>query len=297
MMKILFNRNFTFTLGFAAGLVFGSSMEIFSFLNMPILMLIMTLSFTETDFSPFKDLKKSSVPFMGGVFLNYFMIFFVVLLLGRLFGIEGELWAGLVLTAATPPGLAIMPFTAVVGGSMFYATAATLSAFLAALLLTPWLTAVFIGNNAISYISIARLLVLLLLIPLFIGRICRKVGLGPFAMKIHGPVVNLGFGIIFAIILGVNRNLILLSPEYFIKLLLISAITIFGLAYAAKYILSKKNTDKATGKSIVLTSTVKNSIFGATAGLALLGPEGALPGTIFTLVTLLYLMFVDKILS
>ncbi|MGM0568977.1 MAG: hypothetical protein ACQESB_07175 [Elusimicrobiota bacterium] len=55
--------------------------------------------------------------------------------------------------------------------------------------------------------------------------------------------------------------------------------------------------DEATKKSIILTSTIKNSIFGATAGLALLGPEGALPGTVFTLVTLIYLILVDKILA
>ncbi len=272
-------------------------MEIFSFLNMPILILIMTLSFTETDFSAFKNLKKSRDPFLAGILINYCLIFFMFLFLGRLFKIEGELWAGLVLTAATPPGLAIMPFASVVGGNMFFATAATLSAFIATLLFTPGLTAFFIGSNAISYLSLLRMLFYLIIIPLILGLILQKIYLKDFAKKIHGGAVNIGFGVIFAVIFGINRNFLFGQPVYIVKLLLISFIVVFGLAFMARFILRFLDYSVKVKKSIVLVATIKNSIFGATAGLSLLGPQGAIPGTVVTFVTLVYLMFVDKILQ
>ncbi len=295
MLKLLFNRNFIFSASVLIGLAAGDVMGKFSFLNMPILMLIMTISLTETDFSAFRDLKKAARPFAAGILLNYLMIFFAVLAVGKLFSLGEAVWAGLVLAAATPPGLAIVPFAAILGGNLFYASTATLSAFLATLFLMPWLTAIFTGSKAVSFASIFNLLILLVIIPLGLGIIFRRIGLADIAKKIHGPAVNLGFGIIFTIIFGINRGFLVTDPDYIIKLLVIFTIVIFGIAYGMKYILRNKNISRENKISIIIVSTVKNSVFGATAGLALLGPEGALPGTVMSFVTLVYLIFIDKI--
>ncbi len=294
-MKLLFNRNVIFTASAVAGFAVGSSMGAFSFLNMPILILIMTVSLTETDLSAFKNITQSIKPFFAGIGLNYFLMFFLLLALGRIFGIEGKIWAGLVFTAASPPGLAIIPFTLVVKGNLFYSSVATFSAFLASLAFTPWLVTVFIGRDAVGFFDIFNLIVMLLVIPLIISRIFRAAGWGDFARKIHGKVVDIGFGIIFAVILGVNKDVLLSDPTSVAKLLVVSVISVFGFAFLAKYIILKKSIHADTKKSMILVATIKNSIFGATAGLALIGPEGALAGIVLTFVILLYLMFLEKI--
>lgn len=294
MMKFLFNRNVVFTASVVAGFAAGGSLGVFSFLNMPILILIMTLSLAEIDFSEFKNMSKLVKPFLAGIGLNYFLVFFILISLGRLFGIEGKTWAGLVFTAATPPGLAIIPFTLVVKGDLFYSSVATFSASFAALVFTPWLATVFIGNDVVGFFDIFNLIAMLLVIPFILARIVRAIGGGDLARKIHGPVVNIGFGIIFAVILGINKELVLTDLISVAKLFFISVISVFCFAYAIRYVVFKRGIAEDTRKSIVLVATIKNSIFGATAGLALLGPEGALAGIVLTFVIFIYLIFIEK---
>ncbi len=296
LLKILLNRNFIFSASVIIGLAAGDVMGKLSFLNMPILMIIMTISLTETDFSAFRDIKKSASPVAAGIVFNYILTFFAVIAVGKLFPLGESVWAGLVLAAATPPGLAIVPFTALLGGNLFYASTATLSAFLATLFLMPWLTASFTGSKAVSFLSILNLMILLVIIPLILGVIFRRIGFADIAKKIHGPAVNLGFGIIFIVIFGVNRIFLVTEPGYIIKLLIIFTIVVFGIAYGMKYALKNKNISREDKISIIIVSTIKNSVFGATAGLSLLGPEGALPGTVMSFVILVYLIFIDKII-
>lgn len=296
-MKVLFNRNVIFITSAVTGLVIGSPLGVISFFNTPILMLIMALSFAETDLFELKNFKRALNPFLAGIGLNYFLTFFLFIALGRLFGLEDKIWAGLVIAAATPPGLAIIPFALVVKGDLVYASLATFSGFLATLILTPWLAAVFVGDGIIKFLDIFQLLFILILIPLIIGRIVKVMGGGGLAKKIHGPVVNLGFGIIFSVMLGTSREILIAHPMSSFKLLFISVLVVFGLAFFMKYFLRKRDIRADTKKSIILVATIKNSIFGAALGLTLLGPEAALAGTVLTFVILTYLIFVEKIVE
>ena len=297
MLSILLNRNFIFVSALIAGFIFGETLEIFSFLNIPILIVIMSVAVTETDLSQFKNVKKTLRPVAAGILLNYFFIFALILILGKLFMIEGDLWAGLVLTAATPPGLAIMPFTALLGGNIFFAAAATFSAFIAALVFTPFLTSVFAGGGVISFSEIFNLFFLMIIIPVIVGSVMRKAGLAGFAKKVHGNVVNIGFGVIFAVISGVNRSIVFEYPGELLRLIIIFAIAVYGAAYLFKFILAKTNIDKKTAMSIIIIVSVKNSIFGAAAGYELISPLGAAPGTLMTFVILSYLMFIERIVN
>lgn len=297
MLKVLLHRNFILLSAMAAGLIFGNSIEWLSFINIPILVLIMTVAVTETDLKQFKNIKRALKPFAAGIFLNYFLIFGLLVTLGRLMNLDGELWVGLVITAATPPGLAIMPFTAVVGGSMFYAAGATFSAFIATLIFTPWLTTLLSGSDIISFSAIFRLFSLMIILPLILGSIFRALGFGDFAKKIHGNVVNIGFGLIFAVISGINRDIMFAHPEYLIKLILIFLIGVFGIVYLTKYILLKTSIDKEIIMSLLIIVGIKNSIFGAAAGYELIGPLAAAPGTVMTFVIFIYLMLIEKVVG
>ncbi|NLB34243.1 MAG: hypothetical protein GX817_00225 [Elusimicrobia bacterium] len=293
----MLNRNFIFITALIVGLIFGDKIDLLSFLNIPILIFIMVVAMTETDFSQFRDLKKVVRPFVAGVLLNYFFLFAVLLILGKLFMVEGDLWSGLVIAAASPPGLAIMPFTALVGGSMFLSTVATFSAFIASLVFTPFLSSFFTGGELIGYFEIFKLFFLTLVLPVIIGIGMRKIGFADLAKRIHGNVVNIGFGVIFAIITGVNRSIVFENPGEILRLLIIFIIAVYGVAYLFKYILSKTNIDRKTAMSIIIVVSIKNSIFGAAAAYQLVGPLGAAPGTLFTFVTLSYLMFIEKIVA
>ncbi|MFC2091354.1 hypothetical protein ACFLTD_01155, partial [Elusimicrobiota bacterium] len=182
-------------------------------------------------------------------------------------------------------------------GNIAFSSVAAISAFFATIIITPWLTSQFIESGIIKTSHIMVMLGQLIIIPMILGRILNTAGLKKYLIKLHGPAVNIGFGIIFSVIFGVNRHMFYSNPYDLIKLTALFFTAIFGTAFAIKYVAKKLNLSKDTTVSIILVATIKNSIFGATAGLTLIGPQAAFPGTVMSFITIAYLIFIQKILD
>ena len=152
-----------------------------------------------------------------------------------------------------------------------------------------------IGEGTVDVGDVVGVMWKVVLIPLALAFLIRKTGLQKKISNYYGPVVNAGFALMFAILFGVNRGVFLYEPDRILKLLGIFILSVFGLAFLIRAVLIRGGFSRAEGISILLSGTVKNSLFASAIGLELIGPAAALPGTILTFVIIGYLMLVERL--
>ena len=292
---ILGKRNALFLGAIVVGLIVGPEMRTVEWLNLPMLVLIMTVAALELRAEYFRSAGTILKAAFSGIILNLLVSGGIVIGLGYLLFPAGRIRDGIVLAAACPPGLAIVPFTIVMGGSVAYSVNAFSTGYIFSAFLMPFLTGLLIENGVVSAGDVLGVMWKLILIPLVLSFIIKKSGLWSKSKNYYGPAVNLGFAVMFAILFGVNRHIFLLNPLNIAKLVLIFAVSIFALALAIKTFLKLKGVSRSMSVSMLLSGTVKNSLFAAAIGLALLGPEAAVPGTVLTFVIIGYLMILGKL--
>ncbi|MGM0442216.1 MAG: hypothetical protein ACQEQC_07340, partial [Elusimicrobiota bacterium] len=290
-------RNFMFITGIIIGLLIGPKAELLSFLNLPVLIIIMTSAMIQINLKDLANIKRSLKPALNGIFLNHIAAGIIIISLGYLFFQEDGLWAGIVLTAASPPGVGIMPFSVILGGNIFYSASGVFAGFISSVFIAPLLVKYLIGPGIVEPSAVFSTLVKLILIPLVISRIIRLTGTQEKIKKYTGPIVNTGFSILFVILFGVNRHMFFKNIPDLLKLVLIFSASVFGLAIIIRLFLKNSKVSDSTYTSIILLATIKNSLFGASIGLALIGTKAAMPGTVLTFVIILYLLFVEKFVS
>jgi len=293
--NILRKRNALFIGSIVTGLIVGPAMGKISWLNLPVLIIIMTVAALELQISHFRSVKIIIRGAFSGIVLNLFVTGAIVLGLGYLLFPPGPVRDGIVLAAACPPGLAIVPFTIVMGGSVAYAVNAFSSGYLVSIFLIPLMAGILIEKDVVSIWDVIEVMGKLILIPLILSFFIRKAGFKKRIKNYYGPVVNLGFAVMFAILFGTNRHVFLHDSGQIIKLFLIFAVSVFALAAFIKVVLKQLGATRPEAISVLLSGTVKNSLFAAAIGLSLIGPAAAIPGTVLTFVLIIYLMVVKKI--
>ena len=288
-------RNALFLGAIVVGLIVGPAMRMVEWLNIPVLVLIMTVAALELRAEYFRNAGTILKAAFSGIILNLLVSGGIVLGLGYLLFPAGRIRDGIILAAACPPGLAIVPFTIVMGGSLAYSVNAFSTGYIFSVFLMPLLTGLLIEKGVVSAGNVIGVMWKLILIPLVLSFIIKKTGMRLKAKNYYGPAVNLGFAVMFAILFGMNRHIFLHDPLEIAKLVLIFAVSIFALALAIKTLLKLKGISRPKSVSILLSGTVKNSLFAAAIGLTLLGPEAAVPGTVLTFVIIAYLMILGKL--
>jgi bile acid:Na+ symporter, BASS family len=74
---------------------------------------------------------------------------------------------------------------------------------------------------------------------------------------------------------------------------LISIISTFALRFLLDFILKKLKFNNETRKSLILFGTVKNSSFASAVAISLFSERASLPGAIFSVFLVIYLIFVS----
>ena len=155
--RLFKNRNFIFILAFILGFVIGDSLPWLKYLVVPALAIVMTVSMSEINNQSFLPLKSALKPAVFIFVLNY-LLFSLISLIPAYFLIEDqELWKGFVIIAASPAGVAISPFTGILGGDKAFSLKGVIISHLLAMLIIPVYGYLFIGANFIQPI---RLLIL-----------------------------------------------------------------------------------------------------------------------------------------
>lgn len=287
LSDVLQSHSIMMVLGLVLGIAIGGFPAMTKEISMAALALLMTISLANVKLA---ETKSRGMPREAAVTLliNYGILTVVILLIGSLF--SEKLWWGWVLMAAAPSAISIVPFTAILGGSVPKALFSTSVNYLAALGLMPLICLAFIGS-AVSVVSLITSLLLLIVLPMILSRGVRKIGT---ERRTRTLVTNLSFFVLIFAVAGSNRAAFL---DDSIMVLTISAaclIRTFGTGFLAEAVLRKARVPKHDRVHWVLFSGYKNLGLTATLAIALFEPIVAVPATICIMFEITWIITLTK---
>jgi len=288
---LLRDRNFLLISSLVLGLVVGKGARATSWLNLPVMALAMTVSLTGISSGDFSSWRRVARFVLAALTLTYIINGGLLLLLGKLLISDPQLWIGLVLLAATPSGIAAIPFSYVLGGDASFALVGTVGAYLAAIAVMPLLATALLGSAVIEPVRLVTTLVQLVVVPLVVSRAINATRLKEPISRWRGTIVNWSFALIIFTVIGLNRDALLQQPQVVLTLALIGLATNFGLGWALEKVLRWRHVGRATMLTSVILGTVKNTSLTAATILALLGERASLPAAMVSVTNVLYLVF------
>lgn len=237
----------------------------------------------------FRGLKVSS---HAGAVWRAFLLSFVLssgltVLLALLF--QGDIRNGWVLVAAVPSAVSVIPFCYLLRGELEATLVASAALYLVALVLTPVLTLLFIGE-AVSPITVLWYVGALILVPMAISRGIRALGLSEEGRHIG---VNLAFAVLVVAVAGTNREVFFGEPALLLTLLAVAVVRTFGAGLAYDR-LARGRVPRERRVPEVLFLTHKNTGMAAALAMNLLGPGAAVPATVLMSVDIVWLIFVTR---
>ncbi len=290
--KLFRSRNFILILAIVLGLTLGQEVAVWTEpLTLPVLALIMTLSATNITSRDFVSLKAMPGQVLASLLLSYVIMGGITLLMAWWLIDDRELWAGFIVTATVPPGVAILPFSYMLGGNALFSLIGMTGAYLAALIIMPAAMVLFLGVSSFNTLDVLLILGELILIPVVISRILLFAGLVRRIKPWRGTMVNWGFFIVLFTIVGLNQQAFFTQPDVLLKIILIAIVISFALGHAIELVTRLLHISQETRISLILMGTFKN--YGLASGilLALVGERAAIPASICVVFGILYLVW------
>lgn len=288
---LLRDRNFLLISALVLGVVVGRGARWISPLTLPGLALAMTVSLTGVSSRDFRPWQKVVRSVLLAVLLTYVVSGGLILALGRLLISDPQLWIGLVLLAATPSGIAVIPFSYVLGGDTSFALVGSVAVYLAAIAVMPLLAIAVLGSAIIQPIRLITTLVQLVIIPLLLSRVINATPLKEPVGRWRGTIVNWSFALVIFAVIGLNRDALLRQPQVVLLLAIIGLATNFGLAWVLERIMRRLRVNRASMVTSIMLGTVKNTSLTAATVLALLGERASLPAAMVSVTNVLYLVW------
>lgn len=291
--KILFNRNLVLVGAIVLGIALGGFSTVLKDYNIYILALVMTFSTTGISIKGMLPISKSIRTMGISVMLGYFIFSSVLLTLSWFLIDDTYLFYGMVIIAASPPGVAVIPFTHILKGDMNYTMIGTLGAYLSSIIMAPLIIAVFSGSSSLDPLQLMLIMVKIIVLPFLISRLLLHKKIYPTVLKIRGRLVDFGFALIIYTAVGLNRSVFFENFEILALISFIFAVSMFGLGSLHGFISKRLNTKKETIVSQNLLLTVKSSGFTASTSMAVFGKDAAVPSAILAVLVLVYLLYLS----
>lgn len=294
MIKLVFNRNTLLIFSLVIALIFGEYAVYIKDYTVFILGLVMAFSMSGIVMEKNGNLKQILKSFSLGVVLNYFLYGVVLIGLSFLFIGDKNIFLGFIVIAATPPGVAILPFTYILKGDMKFSLWGVSGAFMSSIILTPLIIVLFSGNSSINIIDLVYMVISLLVVPFIVSRLLLiKESIEKIVVKVRGKVVNIGFAIIIYTAIGINKDVFWSNFELLLICSFILFLSTFGLGLILETMLSLLGYKRDRIISFNLLSTIKSSGFAVVTAMSIFGKESAIPSAILSVFVLFYLLFLS----
>jgi BASS family bile acid:Na+ symporter len=291
--KILLNRNTILVLAIVMGLAFNKGSEFLKHYNIYILAIVMTFSTTGIAMKGLLPVRRTLRRMGGSILLGYFIFSSVLLVLSWLLIGNKLLFFGMVVIAASPPGVAVIPFTHILKGDMNYTMVGTLGAYIAGVVLSPLIIYIFSGSSDLSPTQLLWVMVKIIVIPFMLSRVLLLKKIFPVVEKARGRVVDLGFALIIYTAVGLNRHVFFENFQVLGTITLIFFISMFVLGWLHRKVSRKMAISNPIMVSQNLLLTVKSSGFTASASLAIFGKDAAVPSAVLAVIVLVYLIYLS----
>ena len=293
MLRLLNNRNFIFLLSIVLGLLWPGPAEWTKIAMMPALALVMMLATVNVSNDYFLKPREIIVPSMWGIFMTYVLLGGVILAGAYWLIADRNLWIGFVLIAAVPPAVAVIPFTAILGGNVSYTLSGTVASYLAALFIMPFVLWVFIGTGFADPYKLIRIMLFLIVLPLMLSRVILYMKWQDRIAPVRGLLTDWGFFVVLYSMIGVNRQLIFESPKAMLPVACVTLIATFILGFAIETAGRFMRKDPGSMVSFILLGTLKNQGIAGGLAMALFEKEAALPSAVYSVFMILYFMWQD----
>jgi len=291
IISILKNRNTLLVAAIVLALIWGDVAHNFKHLTFYILALVLSFSTSGIVLSEISSKKEILKSMSLGLSLNYLLFALVLLPTAYFLSPSTEIFWGFVVIAATPPGVAIIPFSILLNGNLEKSTLATLGGFIASIFMAPFIIKLFTGNNNLEIIPLLLSMTKIIVLPILFSRLLLLKPIKPLTVKYRGKIVNYGFATIIFIAVGINRHVFLSNFEILFRVSLILFISIFVLGQVYDYILLKLKISPQERMSQNLILTLKSSGFSVVTALQLFGEKVVIPSAVMSVFVLLYLLF------
>jgi len=294
LTRIIRDRNFVLILAVILGLTIGDLAEFLKAYTFYILAVVMIFSTTGISTKALFPLKKMIQPLLLGSFLNYIVFGAVIISLAYFLMPTPELFLGFVVIAATPPGLAVIPFSHILEGDLKYGIVGVLGAFISSVFLAPAIVGLLSNvDGGIDSGMLFMTMVKLVLIPMLISRLLLWEPIKPTVEKVRGRVVDWGFALLIFTAVGLNRQVFFSNFEVLFLVALVLFLSIFGLGWIYEKITAKLGVNKEIAITQNLLLTIKSSGFAVVTALTLFGKEAAIPSAVMAVFVLLYLLYLS----
>ncbi len=291
--KIISNRNFVLILALFSGLTIGDLAHYIKDYTFYILALVLSFSTSGIVLSEIKSKKDVGKSILLGILLNYVIFGLVLFISSYYLSINDAVYKGFVVIIATPPGVAIIPFSYLLKGNIQRATMATLAGFIASVFLAPFIIKTLTNNDQLSAWKLFMDTFKIVIIPIIISRFLLMKPIKEITVKIRGKIVNWGFALIIFTAVGINRNVFLGDISILLNVSLILFISIFILGQLYDIISQKMGINDSERITQNLILTLKSSGFSVVIAMSLFGGDASIPPAVLSVFVLLYLLFLS----
>lgn len=288
-IKYYFSRPIIlFLLAGLTGLILPQGAQIGTALILPALTIILTITLLRMPRGFFRHPGPLVFPAIWGNIMNY-LILGNFIIWPSIFLIRDEnLWIGMVLIAAVPPAVSIMPLSKLFQVEPKASYAGLAGAYLGAILIAPLIGIGFLKYIPLNYPGIILLVLELIVLPLALSRIAvdrdwDKV-IGPYKEIIN----DWCFFIVFYALAANSRYLIFRRPLDMLFIAVIAAASTFLLGYAIKKICALYGVPEEKMISLLLLGTLKNYALAGGIALVVFNKQAALPAIVFIIFMFLY---------
>ena len=291
VIEYLGNSKVVFLVFIAAALLVPQLSYKWTAALIPILMIMMTFSIKNLQFRLLRG-----KDFRRAVYLNianYVALGALMIILALLLIKDPVYQKAVFMLAIMPPAVGIISLTYLLKGDVESAFLAESLGYAAGVIIIP-IASYFIIGNGINPLKILEILGYIIVIPFVVSRLIRNVEneQNHIRGRIIKAIVNVCYGALFFIVIGINRDALFSGSGSIIRMLLLFVLVqfVFG-TFIWLYL--KNKTKRRFDVLYVLFGTVKNGSIGAATALMLFGMGATLPFAVYSIVGPAYILFLE----
>ncbi|MEA4977912.1 MAG: Na+-dependent transporter [Methanomassiliicoccaceae archaeon] len=263
------------SLGFIAGLLFGSIGQVASSVMIIVLIMQMSVSLDGLTFRK-EDMKSYRKPILWGIVCCFVVNSAITIFIGSMFiPTSTAIWYGWVMLASVPSAVSVVSASLYLNGDTKATVLMTSAIYISALAITPLISWALLGS-AVSPLEVLRYIALFIAIPLVASQVLKR-----FSLPRRGKIVFINVMMFFLMFLalGSNRDYIISELDIVLWIILACFVKIFVLGIVATYILKKSAVSRDMGMIYILFTVWKNSGMAVSLSMVLLAgmTEAAVP--------------------
>ncbi len=290
LVKLLRSQEFLIGLALFLGLVWPDLARPLTFTVLPALAVVIFLSTLGVPNKIFTQPVAMLRAGLEGTVLSFVVLGAVTIGLSRLLLDDPHFQAGFVFMAATPPATAVIAFTYSMKGDVTHALSTVLGAYLASLFMTPIILNLFLGGHiTVNTWEVVLHIVIVIIIPLAVSRLCLWAGWQRFLDPVKGDVIKGLFFLVFYIMVGLNRQVFFDELDLIWSTALVMVLCYFVLGAVVYWLSRRLGSVLEKAISLTLLTTVKNLGLSGGMALALGGEKAAVPSAVAAIIFLVYI--------